>query len=90
MTTRRDCFGSDDTILGRQVTLDDDTYTVIGVMPKTFENVLDPAAELWSPLQYDMSQGRAWGHHLRMGLREGAAIPYDLTIAVARRSRLLS
>jgi uncharacterized SAM-binding protein YcdF (DUF218 family) len=32
----------------------------------------------------------AWGHHLRMGLREGAAIPYDLTIAVARRSRLLS
>jgi len=59
-------FGSDNTILGRQVTLDDDTYTVIGVMPKAFENVLDPAAELWSPLQYDMSQGRAWGHHLRM------------------------
>ena len=59
-------FGSDNTILGRQVTLDDDTYTVIGVMPKAFENVLDPAAELWSPLQYDMSQGRAWGHHLRL------------------------
>ena len=59
-------FGSDNTILGRQVTLDEDTYTVIGVMPKAFENVLDPAAELWSPLQYDMSQGRAWGHHLRM------------------------
>ncbi len=59
-------FGSDNTVLGRQVTLDDDTYTVIGVMPKAFENVLDPAAELWSPLQYDMSQGRAWGHHLRM------------------------
>ena len=59
-------FGSDNTVLGRQVTLDGDTYTVIGVMPKAFENVLDPAAELWSPLQYDMSQGRAWGHHLRM------------------------
>jgi putative ABC transport system permease protein len=59
-------FGSDNTILGRQVTLDDDSYTVIGVMPKAFENVLDPAAELWSSLQYDMSQGRAWGHHLRM------------------------
>jgi len=68
-------FGSDNTILGRQVTLDDDTYTVIGVMPKTFENVLDPAAELWSPLQYDMSQGRAWGHHLRMvgRLRSGVS-----------------
>ncbi len=57
---------SDSTILGRQVTLDDDTYTVIGVMPSAFENVLAPSAELWSPLQYDMSQGRAWGHHLRM------------------------
>lgn len=59
-------FDSDSTILGRQVTLDDDSYTVIGVMPSAFENVLAPSAELWSPLQYDMSQGRAWGHHLRM------------------------
>ena len=59
-------FDGDSTILGRQVTLDDDSYTVIGVMPKAFENVLAPSAELWSPLQYDMSQGRAWGHHLRM------------------------
>ena len=59
-------FGSDRTIVGRQVTLDDDSYTVIGVMPIAFENVLAPSAELWSPLQYDMSQGRAWGHHLRM------------------------
>lgn len=59
-------FDSDSKILGRQVTLDDDSYTVIGVMPRAFENVLAPSAELWSPLQYDMSQGRAWGHHLRM------------------------
>jgi putative ABC transport system permease protein len=34
-------------------------------MPPDFENVLDPDAELWAPLQYDRSQGRAWGHHLR-------------------------
>ncbi len=34
-------------------------------MPQGFENVLSPAAELWAPLQYDLSQGRAWGHHLR-------------------------
>ena len=59
-------FNSDSNILGRQVRLDDDSYTVIGVMPNAFENVLAPAADLWAPLQYDMSQGRAWGHHLRL------------------------
>src|SRR5687767_9715749 len=58
-------FNSDSNILGRQVRLDDDSYTVIGVMPNAFENVLAPSAELWAPLQYDMTQGRAWGHHLR-------------------------
>jgi putative ABC transport system permease protein len=62
-------FNSDSAILGRQLTLDEDSYTVIGVMPGAFENVLDPESELWAPLQYDMSQGRAWGHHLRMVAR---------------------
>ncbi len=64
-------FGSDLTIVGRRITLDDaagsaadNSYVVIGVMPKGFENVLAPSTELWAPLQYDMSQGRAWGHHL--------------------------
>ena len=57
-------FAADRAIVGRQMTLNDDLYTVIGVMPSAFENVLAPAAALWAPLQYDMSQGRAWGHHL--------------------------
>jgi len=59
-------FGGDRSIVGRQITLDDNLFAVIGVMPGAFENVLAPAAELWSPMQYDLSQGRAWGHHLRM------------------------
>ena len=58
-------FAGDRTIVGRQIALDGDSYSVIGVMPGGFENVLAPSAELWAPLQYDMSQGRAWGHHLR-------------------------
>src|SRR5262245_16740440 len=58
-------FGGDRGILGRPIALDGDSYTVIGVMPKGFENVLAPAAALWAPLQYDMSLGSAWGHHLR-------------------------
>jgi putative ABC transport system permease protein len=58
-------FGGDPAIIGRAITLDDNSYSVAGVMPGGFENVLAPAAELWAPLQYEMSEGRAWGHHLR-------------------------
>jgi putative ABC transport system permease protein len=64
-------FGGDERIIGRQITLDDNSYTVIGVMPSAFENVLAPSAELWATLQYDAGnitnlQTREWGNHLRM------------------------
>ena len=62
-------FGSDRSVVGRQVSLDGDLFNVIGVMPASFENVLAPSAELWAPLQYDPSlppDSREWGHHLRM------------------------
>jgi len=65
-------FAGDPSIVGKQIRLDDDLFTVIGVMPPTFENVLGPSAELWAPLQYDASlpaDGREWGHHLRMAGR---------------------
>jgi putative ABC transport system permease protein len=69
-------FGGDSAIVGHQITLDDNFYTVIGVMPSGFENLLAPSAQLWTPLQYDKSlppQSREWGHHLRMvgRLRQG-------------------
>ena len=69
-------FGGDAAIIGRSITLDDDAYTVIGVMPAGFSNATAPTATLWAPLQYDMSQGRAWGHHLRMiaRLRDGVTL----------------
>ena len=71
-------FGGDPGILGRPVTLDGNSFTVIGVMGSGFENVLAPEAELWAPLQYDPSlpaEGREWGHHLRMigRLRSGVS-----------------
>ena len=64
-------FGSDRTIIGREVRLDDNNYTVIGVMPAEFDNVLARSAEAWSPLQYNPGNvadpwAREWGHHLRM------------------------
>jgi len=64
-------FGGDRSVVGQQIRLDDESFTVIGVMPGTFENVLAPSAELWSPLQYNTANvtspdTREWGHHLRM------------------------
>jgi putative ABC transport system permease protein len=58
-------FGSDRTIIGRQITLSDDSYSVIGVMPSDFDNVMAPGTDVWAPLRYEMSDGPAWGHHLR-------------------------
>ena len=62
-------FHGDGALVGRQVTIDDSLYTVIGVMPRGFEDVLVSSAEVWMPLQYDASlpaDGQEWGHHLRM------------------------
>jgi putative ABC transport system permease protein len=63
-------FGGDHAIIGSQITLDENSYTIIGVMPNAFENIVAPSAEVWTLLQYDLSlpsvQGREWGHHLRM------------------------
>jgi putative ABC transport system permease protein len=70
-------FGADREIVGRQVALNDNSFTIIGVMPAGFENVLAPAAELWAPLQYDMSEGRAWGHHLRTVGRLGTGVTIE-------------
>jgi putative ABC transport system permease protein len=74
-------FGGDRSIIGRQVRLDAESYTVIGVMPP-FENVLAPSAEVWSPLQYDAgniasTETQEWGHHLRMVGRLRAGVSLD-------------
>ena len=62
-------FGGDNSVVGRQVKLDDVSYTVIGVMPGTFENVISSSVEIWSPLQFDEALpplGEEWSHQLRI------------------------
>jgi putative ABC transport system permease protein len=78
-------FGGDRTVVGRSITLGDDPYLIIGVMPQGFENVLDPSATLWAPLQYDMSQDRAWGHHLRLVGRLRSGVGTDQAAAELAR-----
>ena len=80
-------FGAGLAIVGEQIPLDDELYTVSGVMPHGFENVTGQSTEIWSLLQYDSAlppESREWGHHLktigrlRLGVRiEQAAYELD-------------
>ena len=61
-------FGANPSIIGQQIVLDGDSYTVIGVMPRGFDNVLSPTAEIWSPDQYNAANiadtnTAEWGNH---------------------------
>ena len=74
-------FAGDRGIIGRKIRLDDDLYTVIGVMPRRFDNVLGPATEIWKPQQYETGHiadfdSEEWGHHMHMAgrLRAGVSV----------------
>jgi putative ABC transport system permease protein len=73
-------FGRDDAVLGRQITLDGDAYTVIGILPPGFDNVLSPAADVWAPRRYRAHasfESAGWGHHLRMVGRLAPGVTVD-------------
>jgi predicted permease len=44
-------FGADPKLVGRTLTLDSDSYTVIGVMPQQFRFPASAATDVWIPLQ---------------------------------------
>ena len=45
-------FGSDPNVLGRQVHLNGEVFTIVGVMPKDFYFLDVPKAQLWTPLAW--------------------------------------
>ena len=45
-------FGGDTAIVGRATSLNEVKYQVVGVLPASFESLLDPGAEIIRPLQY--------------------------------------
>lgn len=70
-------FNRDRSIIGRAIKLDDDNYTVIGIMPAEFENVVSPSADIWTTERYDAGTltpnvatwAWAWGLHLHIAGR---------------------
>jgi len=73
-------FGSDPAVVGHPITLDDESYDVIGVMPKGFEFVLEYAAvqdvDVWVPLQL-AADPRDDGHNFGMIARLKPGVTLD-------------
>jgi putative ABC transport system permease protein len=63
-------FGADPGILGRQLKLSGETYTVVGVMPASFR--FPAVAELWTPFAFDPASVNAANYFGMVGrLRDG-------------------
>lgn len=79
----RNRFSGDSSIIGRPVTLDGNDFIVVGVMPASFENVLNPAWQFFTPLRYtvDLPQACRSCRHLRMIARRKP----DVSAAEAQR-----
>jgi predicted permease len=46
-------FGGERNVIGKDVLINGEKYSVIGVMPPRFEFPMEPAAQLWTPMQVD-------------------------------------
>jgi putative ABC transport system permease protein len=74
----RSHFASDPAILNRTVTLNSESYPIVGVMPDSF--VANPAAEVWIPLQADPNSTNQGNY-----LHASARLKRDVSIERARR-----
>ena len=83
----RDRFGADRDIAGKAITLDDDRYTVVGVLPADFQFGSTAAdfqtrsqADIWVPLALDPQRLKRNSHTLRVIAR----LAPDVTLAQAQ------
>jgi putative ABC transport system permease protein len=48
-------FAGDRNLIGKDILISAEKYTVVGVMPPQFEFPLEPVAQIWSPIQIDVA-----------------------------------
>jgi len=46
-------FAGDRNVIGKDILINGEKYSVIGVMPPQFEFPMEPAAQIWTPMQVD-------------------------------------
>jgi predicted permease len=63
-------YGGDRALLGREVLMNGQSYTVVGIMPASFE--FTPATDLWLPLQLVMNPQDQAHNYLMLGRLESA------------------
>ncbi len=71
-------FAADANVIGRRISLDENPYIVVGVLPRDFENVLSPESDIWTLLRLDPPvafEGQEWGHWLRIVARLRRGVP---------------
>jgi putative ABC transport system permease protein len=74
-------FGSDQSLIGRPITLSGESYTVIGVMPAGFKFPIIDTAEIWRTIRPTLSEGCRRGCYT---IRVLARLKYGATIESAR------
>ncbi len=93
-------FGADRDISGRQITLNDNSYTVAGVLPANFQFASNASefqarsqADIWAPLALDPQKLQRGSHPLRVIARlkpgvELAQAQAELDVTAAKMARL--
>ncbi|HEY7568230.1 MAG TPA: ADOP family duplicated permease [Gemmatimonadaceae bacterium] len=81
-------FGSDSSIVGRMIDVSGYQYLVAGVLPASFEDLIAPDAQIYSPLGYDAERPFACRtcRHLRMVARVKESATMDAALREAERS----
>jgi putative ABC transport system permease protein len=74
-------YGGDSSLVGKTISINGNAFTLAGVLPESFESIVDPKAQIWRVLGYDASLPYACRtcRHLRIfartrqGVTAGAA-----------------
>jgi predicted permease len=69
-------FGGDPGVIAKQVSLDDEPFTIIGVMPQVFRF---DGAEAWFPFPFDFNQGPRGGRQFMLLARTKSGKTQDRT-----------
>ncbi len=81
-------FGADPGIIGRNLELNRNPYTVIGVMPKTFNFPLrgpqgSEPAELWVPMAFTATELEGWGtNYMNVAFEQASAEAESLSHSI--------
>ncbi len=92
-------FGGDRSVLGTKLTLNNEDYEVVGVMPATFKDFFSRRADLWTPIVFqpaDFSDNRRTNEWLSFTGRLAAGVSLERaqtamhTVAVRLRNEFTS